>query len=257
MSDKNRNDVLDWLVTTDPSSNNNNACQLYEPETGTWLTNSEEYRDWKNCKTRFLWLNGIPGAGKTVLFSYICGDIKLLCRPPAIQFTATGWAYYYCYFRRAQDETPHILRWAISQLCRQLKNIPVEVYQLYEDGVQPSIIQLRAAFLAVARIFPKVYLLIDALDESVDRHNLLEFLAKTVEDPQLEHIQILAMSRDELDMRLGLKDITIEISLSNPLVDNDIRLFLQQQLKTAAFQTWSEDLCLKVEIALVKGANGM
>lgn len=92
LSDKTRNDVLDWLVTTGPSPNHNNACQLHDPETGTWLTDSEEYRDWKNYKTRFLWLNSIPGAGKTVLFSYICGDIKLLCKPPATQFTAACWA---------------------------------------------------------------------------------------------------------------------------------------------------------------------
>jgi hypothetical protein len=237
-SDRNRNEVLDWLVTTDPSPNHNNACHLHEPETGTWLIDSEEYRDWKDGGTRFLWLNGIPGAGKTVLFSYICGDIKQLCRPPATQVTAVGWAYYYCYFRRAQDETSHILRWAISQLCRQVKNVPVEVYQLFEDGVQPSITQLKTALYAVTRLFSKIYLLIDALDESSERHNLLDFLADTVEDPLQQHIQILAMSRDELDIRLALKNITVEISLSNALVDNDIRLFLQQQLQTVAFRAW-------------------
>jgi len=247
--------VLNWLVTTDPSPNHNNACDLHEPRTGTWLTDSKEYKEWKNCATRFLWLHGIPGAGKTVLFSYICGDISQQCKAYAPK--AAGYAYYYCYFRRAQDETPHLLRWFVSQLCRQLKQIPDEVLRLYEEGVQPSVKQLKGVLTTVSALFPKVYLLIDALDESTERYKLLGFLEELVQDPSLQHIQVLAMSREELDIRLSLEDISVGISMSNSWIDKDIQLFLGQQMRNAAFKTWSRELCLKVETALVKGAKGM
>jgi len=68
--------ILTWLVMTDPSPNHKMACQLHKPQTGQWLTKSPEYMRWKSFDLRFLWLHGIPGAGKTVLLSYIAEDIK-------------------------------------------------------------------------------------------------------------------------------------------------------------------------------------
>lgn len=107
-TDAELNEVLKWLVTTDPSPNHNAACGLHESHTGQWLTNSPEYPRWKDRNTRFLWLHGIPGAGKTVLLSYIFEDVKRFCKQD--ESDALGWAYYYCYLGRKQGEAPYMLR---------------------------------------------------------------------------------------------------------------------------------------------------
>jgi hypothetical protein len=106
------NQVLEWLVTTDPSPNHNNACELHEEHTGEWLINSPEYTGWLERRNRFLWLHGIPGAGKTVLASYVFQNVEALVEDSAPE--VPGCAYYYCYFSRGQDESSHFLRWIIS-----------------------------------------------------------------------------------------------------------------------------------------------
>jgi hypothetical protein len=124
------NEVLKWLVTTDPSPNHSNACQLHDDHTGQWLTNSPEYADWKSGRSRFLSLHGIPDAGKTVLHSYIAEDIRRTCE----KTDDPACAFYYCYFARNQDETIHFLRWVINVHCRKIGGIPDKTYEHYKSG---------------------------------------------------------------------------------------------------------------------------
>jgi hypothetical protein len=48
-----------WLAAPDPSSNQNDACKLRQPITGTWFVNGEEFKQWKNTLNSFIWLHGI------------------------------------------------------------------------------------------------------------------------------------------------------------------------------------------------------
>jgi len=121
-------------VTTDPSPRHNAACELHAPHTGQWLTVSPDYSQLKAGELRFLWLHGIPGAGKTVLLSFIAQDLQAL----RDDHKDASSVYHYCYFARGQDETKHFLRWTISQLCRQMDDIPFEVEETFENGQQPS-----------------------------------------------------------------------------------------------------------------------
>ncbi len=66
---------------------------------------------------RLLWLHGIPGAGKTVLASFAIEQLKEICSHEV----GLGCAYYYCHYSHKQDEAAPLLRWAVSQLCRQAK----------------------------------------------------------------------------------------------------------------------------------------
>jgi len=243
-------------VTTDPSPNHNKACDLHEPHTGNWLTRSPEYADWKSGSTRFLWLHGIPGAGKTILASFISEDVKAFCKDSTLE--STGWAYYYCYFGHKQDETPHLLRWVISQLCRQMNAIPDEVRQLFLDGGSPPTRQLTVALGAVLRNYHRVYLVIDALDESLERERILNLLVSILDDYAFEKLQLLVMSRKEVDIERALLGVSVDISLSNPHVDEDIRVYIQNTLcENHKFSRWPEELRGEIETALVKGAKGM
>src|SRR5207248_1272100 len=151
------------------------------------------------------------------------------CREEAPQ--GAGWSYYYCYFRRSQDETPHLLRWVMSQLCRQSKYIPNQVSEMFQDGTEPSTASLTSAFSATCRAFRCVYLLVDALDESQDRSKLLSTLTCLI-SPEFPNVKILAASRQEPDIERMLRRVSQEISLSNPLVDEDIRQYIQTVLSS-------------------------
>jgi hypothetical protein len=254
--DAERQAILKWLVSTDPSPIHNRASELHEPHTGTWLVNAEAYKAWKTGSARLMWLHGIPGAGKTVLASFVIKDIRQYCKTSAP--IGNAWAYYYCYFGRSQDETPHLIRWVINQLCRQSKFIPAEVFELYQEGVQPTTNDLVLLLHAVLRHFHCVYLIIDALDESSSRWNLLNWLLNAVDDEGTKSLRILALSRKELDIQDALEPISNTMSLSNLSVDRDIRIYIQNRLRDdLKFGRWSAVLKADVEAALVVGAKGM
>jgi hypothetical protein len=232
------------------------ACQLHEPHTGQWLTRSPEYTGWKTLNTRFFWLHGIPGAGKTVLLSYIAEDIRNYCQTHLAD--GFGSAYYYCHFSRGQDETPHLLRWFISQLCRQINGIPPEVRQLFREGTQPSTSRLLDVLAVVIQSFARVYLVVDALDESSERDKILTMLLRITKDENFQKIQLLTTSRKELDIERMISSVATGISLSNPYLNEDIKSFVSSNLsEDYKFSRWPESLRLEIESALSAGANGM
>ncbi|KAJ5721898.1 uncharacterized protein N7483_009832 [Penicillium malachiteum] len=51
-----------------------------EENTGTWLLDSQEYKDWKAFPGSVLWLHGVVGCGKSVLCSTVIKDIEELCK---------------------------------------------------------------------------------------------------------------------------------------------------------------------------------
>jgi hypothetical protein len=216
---------------------------------------ASEYEGWKTGSTRFLWLHGIPGAGKTVLLSHIAKNVKEHCR--SFGSDDITCSYYYCYFGRAQDEAPHLLRWVVNQLCRQCKYVPNELRECFLVKEQPSIQILTTALSAVLRNFRKVYLIIDALDESLDKGNLLRLLVQFAGDG-FEKIKLLATSRKEVDIEKALGNISTIVSLSIPQVDEDILVYIQNQLRNHRnLRAWPESLWVEIEEALVKGAQGM
>ena len=73
-------EILAWLNKTDPISNHTAACEKCQHGTGQWFTSSLEFSQWLQPK-RSLWLHGIPGAGKTILYSTIIENVISGCSP--------------------------------------------------------------------------------------------------------------------------------------------------------------------------------
>ncbi|KAE8443901.1 hypothetical protein EG329_001211, partial [Mollisiaceae sp. DMI_Dod_QoI] len=216
--------ILDWLVKIDPSPNHNNACRLYEEHTGQWLTNSPEYADWKAGRSQFLWLHGIPGAGKTILLSHIVED-------------------------------PERTITAISDMA-QIRRNP------FCDGSSENFANRSAAYhlSTVTKNFSSVYITIDALDEATDddRETMLTALRDIIRDGRHDRVQLLATSRKELDIERELLPLGANLSLSNPYVDEDIRTYVRNRMREESkFRRWPDQLRDEIELALVKGAKGM
>lgn len=248
-----RKEVLKWLVTIDPSPNHNTACALHDSHTGTWITRSDEYQKWKNGSSRLFRLHGIPGAGKTILFSYVVEDIKQYCKTFGSKDITCS--YYYCYFGRAQDEVPHILQWVINQLCRKSQYIPKAILDSFQTGEQPSVPVLIQALSAVLLNFQYVYVMLGALDETFERQNLLGLLNQLA-GVSFEKLGLLVTSRKVIDIEISLTPISTCISLSNPYVDEDIQIYIQNQLQDHhKLRTWPKSLLDEISVALVKGGE--
>ena len=254
-----RQEVYRWLQHTDPSSLHFRAQKDYEPGTGNWILRTPEWSSWLSATSaneRCLWIHGIPGAGKTVLISYLIQHIKHHCSTSPTRKCA--YVYYYCYFGRNQNEAAPFLRWLVNQLCRQADSIPNYINRLYKDTIEPDLEELLVAVAEVLEEFDCVYLAIDALDESIPRNDLLQVLLALATDIQFEKVQLLASSREYIDIGKIMREFSLSVSMANPCVEEDIRLHVRCSLKSnCKFKRWPQKLLDEIEDALSKGAQGM
>jgi len=151
------------------------------------------------------------------------------------------------------------LRWTINKLCRQAKSIPTCLDELYEQGETPSLEDLLSIIEAILEDFDKVYLLIDAIDESLEpRDELLNVLHKLASDPRFERIKLLATSREYNGIKRIMEPISAPISMMNPLLGEDIRLYTQSKLNNnQRFEHWSSELLAEVSETLSTNVKGM
>ena len=106
--------------------------------------------------------------------------------------------------------------------------------------------------------FDTIYLMLDAIDESLPREDLLKTLRDLVFDPRFQKIQLLATSREYIDIETAMEQISAPVSMLNPFLDEDIRVYVRSQVQqNPKFKLWSAHLKEEVVDALVTGAKGM
>ena len=219
----------------------------------------DEWKAWLEptlTSPRFLWIHGIPGAGKTILASFLINQVQ--SNFPEQNCERVSCIYYYCSFRNNidQDEVIPLLRWTVSQLCRKTGSVPQSILDLYQSNTTPDMPSLRKALTAMLTKMDKVYLMVDAIDESNPRESLLELLADITIDPLFRKIQLFATSRRYADIESAFKAVSSPISMCNPVVDEDIRRYVSSEIKKK-FASWPQSLQDEVLQALVVGAKGM
>ena len=217
---------------------------------------SPQWKDWLAGMHRCLWIHGIPGAGKTVLISYLIEQIGECCNQTPHRRSI--YVYYYCYFAHNQDETKPFLKWVISRLCREAGHIPTYVYNLSKHGAEPSLTALLEAVAQIIVSFETVYIAVDAIDESRSRDDLLQVLRSLATDRRFKGIQLVTSSREYIDIERTLSSLSVSISMNNPFVELDIRCRVQSSLKSnPRFGNWPRDLLCEVEESITTGAGGM
>lgn len=247
-----RIDIIKWLEHTNPSEIHNRSRSLYEAHTGKWVLRSAGWAGFVSGRHRALWVHGIPGAGKTILCSNLIEKLR------SKQGRRTGWAYYYCYFGRNQDETGPLLRWITAQLCNQAGLVPRALAEAYRERHEPDTDTLLSILEAVLQPLDAAFVMIDAIDESMPYTNLLATLRSLMTEQRFDKLRLLVTSRQYLDIEQCIKPCAVSLPMSNSLVEEDLRIYVTSKLRTnPKFRAWSASLIKKVEDALVKGAKGM
>jgi len=169
-----------------------------------------------------------------------------------------GHVYYYCYFGHNQDESSHFLRWIIGQLCRQSTNVPHELQNIYRSGKEPSLSSLLDILHCLLEQFERVYVVLDAVDESIPRADLLRVIRDLSTDARFLTLGLLVTSRQYIDIEQALEACSTLITMSNPFVEEDIGIFVQSTIQSSVtFQRWPEDLRNEMQERIPKQAKGM
>ncbi|KAI1094657.1 hypothetical protein F5B19DRAFT_482112 [Rostrohypoxylon terebratum] len=210
LDDNEKRRILSWLKpNVDMYEFHAEQHDKQEDETCEWIIGSQGWRQWldggpfvQSGYKRFIWIFGIPGAGKTVLCSFLIDAIGMHCQ-------ATGYSFYYCHHERNHDETIHFLRWIICDLSRQIgRFIPPELEEL-SKGERFSIPGLMSCFSAISKRYMqqgrRIYLVLDAVDESrKPRERFLDVLIRIGTDPDFRHVSLLMTSREETDIKRAM-----------------------------------------------------
>jgi ankyrin repeat domain-containing protein 50 len=256
LSDRHKS-ILGWLKRNDPSINHNAARKKHEPTTGDWFLESELFTKWTKATNGSLWLYGKPGAGKTILCSTIIERVMSLCPSESVD----RYAYFYFDFSDAEKQTVvGMLHSMIAQLS--IPNLPTEVEELYKKfnhgQHQPSQEDLVKTLISLFTDAHRTYLIIDALDECMERKELLSMISRIVQIHSVK-VNVLVTSREEQDISEGMQDVILDsVSLECGGLDADIERHVHKCLTSDT--DWGNDPShIKDEIqeALVKGAHGM
>ena len=257
-TDSDREKVYRWLEKTNPSDIHNRSQSLYEPGTASWVLRTPQWPLWIEGKHRCLWIHGIPGAGKSILASYVAEEIEKYCTSSSSESSRLGRAYYYCYFGHNQDEASHFLRWIIGQLCRQSAALPENLQNVYKSGKTPTLSCLLSILHSTMEGFERIYLVLDAVDESMPREDLLRVVQDLSTDTRFSTLSLLVTSRRYIGIEEALESCSIPITMSNSFVEEDIGTLVRSTVRSdARYQRWPEDLICEMQDTIPKRANGM
>ncbi|KAK2729735.1 hypothetical protein CKAH01_02709 [Colletotrichum kahawae] len=249
-------EVFKWLEDIDPSSLHHQAQDNHEPGTCDWATRLPEWPDFLNGGEHCLWIHGIPGAGKTILASQLIEQIEEHCSSSDSENLLS--IYYYCYFGHNRDESIPLLKWILNRLCRESDTVSTHLWKLFKHGGTPSLSSLLVAIEYALEHFDVVYITVDAIDESKPRKDLLKTLRYLATDARFDKIRLLLISREYFDIEIAVEEFSTSISMKNPFLDADIRLYAQSRVrKERHIKDWPAELQQEIVEALSHGAQGM
>ncbi|KAG8851937.1 hypothetical protein FRB91_007150 [Serendipita sp. 411] len=258
-----RKEVLRWLKGADPTTNHNAARKKHAHGTGEWLLDSKEFKSGVEDDGKIMWLNGIPGAGKTVLSYTVIEYLISECK----NNIEGRIAYYYFDFRDHEKQTTSgCLKSLIYQLCEQSEKIPAVVQDLHAEckSATPGLFQLTMTLIGLLDDGSKHFAVIDALDECIEeeaeqeRQLFFEALQEIISSASGRY-SIFIASRPEVDISCNLTELgAINFKIQNNLVDADIRSHVRACLeKEARFKKWPAPVKAQIEDRLTAGSNGM
>ncbi|KAG2120291.1 hypothetical protein BD769DRAFT_1777642 [Suillus cothurnatus] len=245
--DEERREFLQWMNPVF-CEDKHGICQGQRNlETGRWIFQTDEYKTWNVSNHAFLWLNGPPGHGKTILASTVIDEIQ-----GTSQAEPQTLAYFYCNFR--DDRTTNaaaVLRSLIVQLLQQSKDDWItRISEKHEPNTERNLDSLRNLWkqqhdvkshptdlgflrkllIEASTLVCRPILVIDALDECKDYPDLVGHFVNLAEDARL---RLFVTGRSEQDIQEAFHDLpTLSLKDSAEQMKADIHAHITEQLKT-------------------------
>ena len=258
-----KKEILEWLSAPDPSTNYQSACESRHAATGSWLTESEEFFQWKMDANSLLWLHGKAGCGKTILSSTVITEIAQHCN----HSSGSSLAYFFFDFNDIKKQQSSLMiRSIFVQLCSRSHEAMIELESLFasrQDGQQPAdLATLKTILQKTIRKSKHIYIILDALDECSDIGDLLAVIQKIVEW-NIPGLHLLCTSRWLTTVQETVQHLTIPermIQIQNKAVEADVSSYIAHRVQTdPKLKRWRHrpDVQEEIRAALTEKANGM
>ncbi|KAL3297492.1 Pfs NACHT and Ankyrin domain protein [Colletotrichum asianum] len=249
-----------WLDAPDPNANANHARELRHHGTGAWLLGNPTFQDWISGTHRHLWLRGMPGCGKTVLSTIVLDHLTKDKNLAILSF-----------FFDFSDELKQTKNGLLRSLALQLFQgghdtvgyLDNSLRMHQEGSKKPSTATLEELVHDILATQPKVVIVLDALDESNMREEILSWLKVMFSATKLQHVQVMYTSREEAEFIRNIPSLIggqCCLSLSAEAIDADILSYVMTRIQSdPGFTTkpLSEDLLRQIHSKVGNGATGM
>lgn len=209
-------------------------------KTVQWLLQNSEYLEWKNPhhQPKAIWLHGEVGSGKTVAVASLIEDLQGERRAIVGPGYRPLVLYFFCDGKEAaKAETSNVVEVLLRQILVQFPSVGYEMSRsIRKVGGQFSLTLsngIRILQEALSSV-PKVFLIIDALDECTGgKEQLLDALLGAAKD--LNHLRLLVTTRSHPGRELRpvfekWTHLLRQISLAEEYVRGDIDIFLGRQI---------------------------
>lgn len=176
----------------------------------------------------------------------------------------TGIVFAYCNYKEPQEAATY-LKVFIKQLSRRMSELPVELEKLYDkhhsNASNLGLTELLNTFIAVSGCFHKVFVVLDALDESTEDQKSDLFKAlRGIGEADGANTKLFVTSRKEPDIQRAFGGFPV-IEIEAKKVDADIESYvtaqLDQHLRDGILTINGTSLKDKIPTALLSRARGM
>ncbi|KAF6818826.1 zinc finger protein [Colletotrichum plurivorum] len=210
-----RRELFVWLQSANTKNDHHRfqAIRSEFPNSGYWLFDKPEFKSWFDTFPPIpglLWLNGIPGAGKTILSSLIIEEARGLARKPTV-------LYFYCKSNdKERDNFISIARSLLIQLLDQspdLLDFFYEKYKVSTEAMLTTIPDIEGLLDIAIKNCTSVYIILDGLDECPrdQRKTISQWFRSLVEDlppAKSDLVRCLFVSQDDGIARKDFADVT-------------------------------------------------
>ncbi|KAL8849382.1 MAG: hypothetical protein Q9221_005620 [Calogaya cf. arnoldii] len=237
--------IQKWLCPSEyaaESSDYNKHRRSYCPNTGEWLRHSNQYFTWHNSGETALWINGIPGSGKSVVAASLINDFLEHEHVPVL--------YFFFRYANLADRTPkQMTRDWLSQLLDHSTLLQSHLKDLIEttsSHESVSFEDLWTCFCSIAVKFPRIYCVADALDE-----------LEAGNDWFLHSLAELGRQKPSTLKLVFKEPLVLPINLDRTLIDQDIATYIYHLLSARPTIDVSEDQKELVQTTVQNKANGL
>ncbi|KAL7904360.1 ankyrin repeat-containing domain protein [Trichoderma velutinum] len=254
-----------WLSPPDTSENYNNGIKQRHGDSGQWFLQSKEYSLWKSRPNSFLWLQGIPGCGKTVLSSIIVKDLE--------DSNVNNVLYFFFDFaNRDKRLFDNALCSLVLQLYYKNENTQTPLNSLYDfckrGTIQPSTDELFATFQTMLQQAGEIHVILDALDECQPRKerptgDLLTSMEALITG-QHTNLHLLVTARPEQDIKLSIESWARNqeiVPIQSGRIAGDVAAYIRARVQSdeSSLKRWNKrpEVQDEIEARLSKEANGM
>ncbi|KKK21432.1 hypothetical protein AOCH_000121 [Aspergillus ochraceoroseus] len=200
MLDENRlKDIIDWISPLNFVGKQNMLFNEHHEGTCKWFLQSDDFQAWREGESTVLFCPGIPGAGKTFLSSIVVHELDRLrlCQEGGVKEAAI--VMLYC---KWDDPLSQSIEAMVASLMKQIIQrygvVLDEVIQMFnkhsQEETRPSREQMLSILSMLLRRFPKIFVVVDGLDELREEKDRLALL-RILTSIQTTKVNIMVTSR--------------------------------------------------------------